>query len=205
MPTFFVTGATGQQGGAVVNALLEHKKTSKDEITIKALTRNTESAAARSLTSRGVVLVRGSLTDKDALRDGLAGADAAYLVTDFRGLDDIDGEILQGTTFVDVAKEAGLPHLVFSSVAGADIAEEVEHFYSKFTIEEHIRSSGLLQTIIRPTGFMEVIPLDPWPRYFMMGAMQAALEMCRRNGLRARISGRLFVLRCWSPRSGRAR
>lgn len=51
----------------------------------------------------------------------------------------------------------GVKHLVFSSVAGSE-DPEVEHFYSKFQIEEYIRGSGLAWTVVRPVGFLEVVP-----------------------------------------------
>jgi uncharacterized protein YbjT (DUF2867 family) len=50
-----VTGATGQQGGAVVNSLLERGHA------VRAVTRNTDSAKARQLAAAGATLVRASL------------------------------------------------------------------------------------------------------------------------------------------------
>lgn len=69
----------------------------------------------------------------------------------------------------------GIKHLVFSSVAGADIAKPVEHFYTKHHLEEYIRESGLQWTIVRPVGFMEVIPAPGIGRFFFMSAMAALM------------------------------
>lgn len=55
MPIFFVTGATGNQGGAVTNALLAKGHT------VHALVRNPESEAALALKERGVILFPGSV------------------------------------------------------------------------------------------------------------------------------------------------
>jgi NmrA-like family protein len=69
----------------------------------------------------------------------------------------------------------GVTHIVFSSVAGADISQPVEHFYTKFKLEEHLRASGLGWTVVRPVGFMEVIPPPGIGRAFFLGAMASLM------------------------------
>jgi len=56
-----VTGATGQQGGAVAHELLTagHK--------VRALTRNPDGAAAKALAAKGATVVRGDLDDEDLI------------------------------------------------------------------------------------------------------------------------------------------
>ncbi len=58
-----VAGATGKQGGAVVNALVANPPPYSHEIL--ALTRNTESAAAKKLASKSnkITLLPGDLND----------------------------------------------------------------------------------------------------------------------------------------------
>jgi uncharacterized protein YbjT (DUF2867 family) len=104
MPTFLVVGATGQQGGGVVEALLA---SDRPDLTVRALTRNPSSSTAQALARRGVQPVKGDLLDRQSIFKALEGVDAAYLVTDFRGPEDVEGELKQGKQFVDVAKEAG--------------------------------------------------------------------------------------------------
>ncbi|MFL5994544.1 MAG: NmrA family NAD(P)-binding protein, partial [Streptomyces sp.] len=60
-----------------------------------------------------------------------------------------------GTALVDAAVEAGVPHVVFNSVFGADRESGVPHHDSKHSIEEHLRKSGLRATMVRATAFME--------------------------------------------------
>jgi uncharacterized protein YbjT (DUF2867 family) len=60
-----ITGATGKQGGAVINALLASPQ-AKD-FTILAVTRNAESASAKKLVDRGVKIVKGDLNDVEAI------------------------------------------------------------------------------------------------------------------------------------------
>jgi uncharacterized protein YbjT (DUF2867 family) len=56
-----ITGATGKQGGAVVNALLASPKAS--DFTILAVTRDAESASAKKLVEKGCKIVQGDLHD----------------------------------------------------------------------------------------------------------------------------------------------
>jgi uncharacterized protein YbjT (DUF2867 family) len=105
MPTILVSGATGQQGGAVVDALINSQVPG---LHIRALTRNPDSAVAQSLAARSVEPIRGDLQNKESLLIALKGCDAAYLVTDFRNANDVPGELIQGRTFIDAAKEAGM-------------------------------------------------------------------------------------------------
>ena len=53
----------------------------------------------------------------------------------------------------DAAKAAGIQHLVYTSVGGAERKSGLPHFESKWQIEEHIRSLGLPATILRPVLF----------------------------------------------------
>ncbi|RSL47456.1 hypothetical protein CEP53_009934 [Fusarium sp. AF-6] len=196
MPTFLVVGATGQQGGGVVEALLA---SDHPDLTIRALTRNPSSSAAQALASRGVQPVKGDLLDRQSISKALEGADAAYLVTDFRGPEDVEGELKQGKQFVDAAKEAGVKHLVFSSVAGADISQPVEHFYSKYKIEEYIRESGLSWTVIRPVGFMEVVPPPGIGRFFFFSAMAALMSNTKQRYVACKDIGKANALALLNP------
>lgn len=105
MAVILVVGATGQQGGGVINALLASGRT---DLSIRALTRNPSSASAQALAQRGVHAFKGDLLDRQSVVDALEGVDAAYLVTDFRGPEDVAGELRQGRQFVDAAKETGM-------------------------------------------------------------------------------------------------
>lgn len=104
MKTILVVGATGQQGGGVVDALLASSRT---DITIRALTRNPSSSSAQKLQAQGAHLCQGDLLDDRSVEEALRGVDAAYLVTEFRGPKGVEGELEQGYRFVDAAKRAG--------------------------------------------------------------------------------------------------
>jgi uncharacterized protein YbjT (DUF2867 family) len=65
--TVLITGATGKQGGAVIDALLSAPNSTISEI--YALTRNPESGGAKALAKKSTLikLVKGDLNDCDAV------------------------------------------------------------------------------------------------------------------------------------------
>ena len=145
--TILVTGATGKQGGAVWRHLREKG------FGLRALARDPESAAARALVGHGEEVVRGDLNDPDSLRRALDGVNGAYSVQGY-GIP-FDEEVRQGTALVDAANREEVDHFVYSSVGSADQNTGIPHFESKGKIEEHLRNSGLIYTILRPVFFME--------------------------------------------------
>lgn len=146
--TVLVLGATGTQGGAVVDHLLE------DEVTVYALTRNPDGDAARSLEANGAEVVEGNLNDTDALEAAMEAVDGVFCVTNFweHGY---DTEVQHGTNAVDAAVESDVEHFVFSSVGGAERDTGISHFDSKWEIEQHLEASGLNATVVRPVFFMQ--------------------------------------------------
>jgi uncharacterized protein YbjT (DUF2867 family) len=144
-----VTGATGQQGGAV----LRHLRT--PGFAVRALTRDVNSPAARTLAASGVGVIQGDFDDRASLERALDGAYGAYAVQTPWQSGGVEAEVRQGIAFADAAKAAGIQHLVYSSVGSADRQTGIPHFESKYQIEEHIRAIGLPHTILRPVFLME--------------------------------------------------
>ncbi|MDX8443747.1 NmrA/HSCARG family protein [Mesorhizobium australafricanum] len=149
-----VTGATGQQGGAVARALLSkgHK--------VKALTRSPDSNAARQLAAAGAEIVAGDLSDKASITKAARGSDTMFLmgtVTE-AGMEE---ETRQGILAADAAKAAGVGHLIYSSVADANKKTGIPHFESKYRVEQHIERLGIPYTISAPVAFMENF-VAPW-------------------------------------------
>ena len=60
-----VTGATGAQGGGLVNAILND---SADEFVPRAITRNVNSDKAKALSQKGVEVVQADLDDVESLK-----------------------------------------------------------------------------------------------------------------------------------------
>ena len=144
--TILVTGATGQQGGAVARSLLRQGQT------VRALTRTPSKAEA--LKKLGAEVVAGNLTDRPSLDTALKGIKKVFLVTTFFE-EGMEADVQQGITMVDAAKAAGVEHLVFTSVGSAHRKTSIPHFETKWQVEQHIKKIGLPATILRPTAFMD--------------------------------------------------
>ncbi|TIT75741.1 MAG: NmrA/HSCARG family protein [Mesorhizobium sp.] len=163
--TFLVTGATGQQGGAVARALLSRGHS------VKALTRRPDSDAARQLASGGATVVAGDLADAASVVDAARGVDTMFLMGNSyeAGLEE---ETRQGIVAADAAKAAGIGHLIYSSVADADKQTGIPHFESKFLVERHIAGLGIPYTISAPVAFMENA-VAPWSAGALSQGIQA--------------------------------
>jgi uncharacterized protein YbjT (DUF2867 family) len=143
-----VVGATGNQGGSVVDALLGHG------VRVRALVRDLGAPAAHRLADRGVELTVGDLTDAASLDTLFDRVDAAFaMTTPIPG--GTEQETAAGIAVADAAARAQVPHLVFSSVGGAERKSGVPHFESKRRVEEHIESLDIHHTFLRPVFFME--------------------------------------------------
>jgi uncharacterized protein YbjT (DUF2867 family) len=149
-PTVVVIGATGNQGGAVADALLAEPGRWR----VRALTRRPDAPKARALAARGAEVVAGDLDDPRSIQQALTGAHGVFSVQNHRTAG-LAGEVRQGTLVADLAGDAGVRHLVYSSVGGAERVRGIPHFDSKWRVEEHLRASGLPATILRPVSFMD--------------------------------------------------
>lgn len=149
-----VTGATGQQGGAVARALLAKGHS------VKALTRSPEGKAARQLAAAGAEIVAGDLFDAASIIEAARGVDTMFLMGTMTEAG-MEEETRQGILAADAAKSAGVGHLVYSSVADANKKTGIPHFESKYLVEQHIERLGIPYTISAPVAFMENFAA-PW-------------------------------------------
>jgi uncharacterized protein YbjT (DUF2867 family) len=152
--TVLVTGATGQQGGAVTRALLElgHE--------VRAMVRNPEADSAVALSQLGVDLVVGDMDDVASIAAAAAGVDGVWAVTS-PFVNGVEHETVHGRNLVDGAVQAGVPHFVFSSVADADKNTGIPHFESKWQVEEYLAATDLNWTITAPVFFSDNVSA-PW-------------------------------------------
>lgn len=154
-PLVVVTGATGQQGSAVIRHLPR-------SVQVRAITRDPSKPAAKALEALGAQVVAADLLDRPSLDRAFAGATGVFGVTNFwDGMAQgkplgADGEVRQGKNLVDAAKAAGVKHLVFSS-AGQSFAwpSPVPHARSKQEVERHLLDAKVPATVLRPAFFME--------------------------------------------------
>jgi uncharacterized protein YbjT (DUF2867 family) len=150
-----VTGATGNQGGAIARELLAAGWK------VRAMTRKPEGDAARALAGLGAEVVPGDLDDEASLRPALEGAWGTVAVQNTWEAG-VEREEEQGHRFARVAREAGVQHYVYQSVGSAQRDTGIPHFDNKWRVEETIRSLGFPSwVVIRPVFFMENL-LSPW-------------------------------------------
>lgn len=153
--TILVTGATGQQGGAVAAELLSHG------FTVSAMTRKPDSEKAKALAAHGARIITGDLNDPVSLEAALKGVWGVFAVQNTWEAG-VEKEEEQGKRIATVARKAGVRHFVYSSVGSAHRKTGIPHFDNKYRVEETIRGLGFPSyTIIRPVFFMENLA-SPW-------------------------------------------
>src|ERR1700747_1168456 len=144
-----ITGVTGNQGGAVAQALQGRG------FRLRGLTRKPESERAAALARRGVDVVKGDLDDETTLRRALAGAWGVFGVQNSWEAG-VEREEAQGKRLATLAREAGVEHYVYSSVGSADKRTGVPHFDNKWRVEKTVRTLRFpSHVILRPVFFME--------------------------------------------------
>jgi uncharacterized protein YbjT (DUF2867 family) len=144
-----VVGATGLQGGATARALLGANAP------VRVLARRTDSGPARAVSELGADVVRADLDDPESLRAAFAGVDGVFAMTTPGREQRADVEVRQGHAIADAAAAAGVPHVVYSSVGGAERHTGIPHFDSKRDVEEYLVALGLSTTFVRPVFFMD--------------------------------------------------
>ncbi|MBM4362373.1 MAG: NmrA/HSCARG family protein [Deltaproteobacteria bacterium] len=150
-----ITGATGKQGGAVLNEL------QGKGFRFRALTRKPDGDAAKALVAKGVEVVAGDLDDAASLERALSGVWGVFAVQNTWEAG-VEGEEVQGKRIAELARKAGVQQFVYTSVGSAHRATGIPHFDNKWRREETVRSLGFpSHVVIRPVFFMENL-LSPW-------------------------------------------
>ena len=147
--TILITGVTGQQGGAVAQAL--HVAGFR----LRGLTRNPDGKRAAALAREGVEIIKGDLDDEATLRQALAGVWGVFGVQ--TSLESgVEREEVQGKRLATLARDAGVQHYVYTSVGSAHERTGIPHFDNKWRIEETVRGVRFpSHVILRPVFFME--------------------------------------------------
>ncbi|WVQ98913.1 hypothetical protein IAU59_006044 [Kwoniella sp. CBS 9459] len=155
--TIVVFAATGAQGGSVVDSLLE------GGYKVVGLTRNVDGDAASALKSKGVQVAKADLADPSSYKDALKGAYGAFVNADFWAIFknvnyDIPAakkeETRQATEAIKAANDAGVQHIVYSSL---DDATECAHWQSKADAAKWALDNGIPITNLLLTAYFENI------------------------------------------------
>jgi len=146
--TYFIAGATGRQGGALARQLLARGQR------VRAYTRSPGGPAARQLQRLGAEICPGGIEEPVPLERAMRGCDGGFAMATFAE-GGVEAEVRCGRALVDAARRARVPHLVYSSMAGADRQTGVPHIDSKGEVERYLARAGVPYTIVAPVFFME--------------------------------------------------
>ncbi|XP_038619089.1 nmrA-like family domain-containing protein 1 isoform X1 [Tachyglossus aculeatus] len=149
-----VFGATGAQGGSVAKALLED-----GTFRVRVVTRDPRKKRAKELQRQGAQVVRGDQDDERTMEQALAGAHAAFVVTNYWENLSQEQEIKQGKLLADLSKRLGLRYVVYSGLENVKKLTggklEVGHFDGKGEVEEYFRGLGVPMTSVRLPCYFE--------------------------------------------------
>lgn len=175
-----VVGATGQQGGAVVRALK-----AIGQFKVRALTR--DPTKQPQLADE---VVAADLDRPETLKAAFAGVHGVFLVTN--AWEAHGNEFKQALAAVDAAKDAGVQHLIWSTLPNVETISggriDVPHFTDKAKIESVVKEAGFPYHtfVIAPFYYQNLLgamtpqkqadgtegwalPLDPEQRVIHMG------------------------------------
>ncbi|KAE8377982.1 hypothetical protein BDV26DRAFT_262493 [Aspergillus bertholletiae] len=168
-----IIGATGKQGGAVVDGLLAQDA----DVEILAVTRNTKSPSAQKLAHKSdqVKLVQGNLNNPAGIFENAKKASSLpvwgvfSVQSPFTKGESLESEERQGKALIDEAIKQRVQHFVQTSVdrggdASTDNPTNVPHFITKYNIEQYLfekTKDGCMDwTVLRPVFFFENIAPD---------------------------------------------
>lgn len=134
MTTVLVTGASGNVGREVMRACV-------------AAGFDVRAATTEAPRERSVPFVRFDFTDRSTWAPALAGVDFVFLLRP-PPLGDMSTTL---NPFVDAAYAAGVKHLVFLSVSGAETKSWVPHR----KVEDHLKTTTGSWTVLRPGFFAQ--------------------------------------------------
>jgi uncharacterized protein YbjT (DUF2867 family) len=132
---FFVTGATGNAGGAVTRAL------AADQHEVRALVREGRDAALPP----GVEAVVGDLNEPRTFAAALEGVRGIFLLSGYEGMSELLAD----------ARRAGVERIVLlssSAAPGGDTANAVARYH--ILSERAVRESGVAWTFLQPNSLM---------------------------------------------------
>ncbi|ABY32392.1 SDR family oxidoreductase [Methylorubrum extorquens] len=145
-PRLFVTGATGQLGRLVIEALL--KRVPADSIV--AGVRSLESAAAEDLRAQGVTLRMADYARPETLVEAFRSIDRLLLISS----SEIGQRVAQHQNVIQAARQSGVNLIAYTSLLRADtspLALADEHRRT----EDALKASGLSFAVLRNGWYTE--------------------------------------------------
>ena len=154
-----IFGATGAQGGGLARSILADPN---GPFAVRAVTRDVDSDAARSLADAGAEVVAANLDDAAAVERAFAGAYGAYCVTFFWAHFSPERELAEARLMAQAARAAGLQHVIWSTLEDTRRwmqlddprmptlmgRYKVPHFDAKGEADQFFRDAGVPTTFL---------------------------------------------------------
>lgn len=144
-----VTGATGNLGATAIGFLRGKMPSTRIAALARDLTR------AGKLRDEGIDVKHGDYNDYQSLVSAFAGVDKLLFVSS----DALEGVAEQHANVVRAAAEAGVRHVVFTSVANAPAVSSVRLVQDYSKTEDLLKASGLTYTILRNGYYLDMLPM----------------------------------------------
>jgi uncharacterized protein YbjT (DUF2867 family) len=156
-----VTGIQGKLGRNVAASLLVQNKFS-----VRALTENLRYEEAISLQQKGAILVEGSLSNKDSLRNAMQDCHGVFGITGFS--EPVDNEYALGKNLADVVKEMEIRHFIFSSLDDytslSNGSFSLPHFEVKAALKRYIKALDIPASFVQVStsydSFLHLFPIQ---------------------------------------------
>ncbi len=155
-----VFGATGKQGGSVVNFVLNDPELSQ-QYQIRAIACDVSSEKAKQLKEKQVEVVQGDNLSRASLQSALTGVHTVYAMTvPSFGPDAVEAEYNSAKTIADVAVEKGAEYIIFSTLPSVIEVSSGKYTYvtafdAKAKAEQYIRGLPIKSAFCSMGSFME--------------------------------------------------
>ncbi|EED23206.1 hscarg dehydrogenase, putative [Talaromyces stipitatus ATCC 10500] len=156
-----VFGATGNQGGSVINAVLADPAL-KDQYRIRAITRNASKPAAVALREKGVEVVEADVANGESIRKAMENAHTVFAMTEtIHDEELVTRDLAHGKGLVDAAVAANVSFYIYSTLpsikhySGGKYLHG-DHFDVKSKVEDYIKKQNIKSAFVSPGSFMSI-------------------------------------------------
>ncbi|KAJ6127296.1 hypothetical protein N7523_002908 [Penicillium sp. IBT 18751x] len=153
-PKVFVCGATGNQGGALIQNILDH------HIEVHAISRDLESDSAKSLLVRGVSLAEGDYDNEISLEKSMTDCTTLFLNLNFNYTKPQE-ELEQAQRILSLAKRVGIQQVVYTSALATTDPTRLKHWDPNSFVAMVLLSKQAIEKLVRNAGFKEWVILRP--------------------------------------------
>lgn len=145
-----VTGANGQLGRAVVEALLKRVPATRVAVSVR------DAEKARDLQERGVRVRQGDFTHPEALRWAWEGAHRVLIVSSNTHGHDAVG---QHRAAIEAARAVGMKRIFYTSHVGASPTSPFAPMVDHAATEAALAEAGIPSTVVRNGFYATTVPL----------------------------------------------